>query len=88
MGRKDHNKIKREIDPDKELQKQEEEEMIKLAHEEDIVEIKKSHADKRFDIIWNIRQEMLDYCDNNTIPLCDYLTPNIFEQFVEYIAEN
>jgi hypothetical protein len=87
MGRKNRNNIKRNIDTEKELLKKEDKEIMELAHKEDIHEIQQKHIDKQFDIIWNIRREMLDYCDNNSIPLCDYLTPNIVEQFVEYISE-
>lgn len=87
MGRKDRNKIKREVDPEKELQNQQDEELLKIAHEEDMSEIEQRTINNRFEIIWNMRRDMLEYCDTNALPLCDYLTSDIFEQFVEYMTE-
>jgi hypothetical protein len=35
-----------------------------------------------FDNIWEIRREMIQYCEEACIPLCDYLNIDILEQFI------
>ena len=35
----------------------------------------------------DVRTEMLKYCDYMSIPLCDYLTHDILEQFIEHLTE-
>ena len=39
-------------------------------------------------IIWDTRIKMLSYCDDNGIPLCDYLNVSVFESFIKYLDEN
>ena len=88
MGRKRDNKIKKEIDPIKEKEKQEEYEEKMFAQEQDrIASIQKS-TDNHFNVMWDTRRAMLDYCDKTAIPLCDYMTMDVFQDFVEYLEEH
>lgn len=87
MGRKNRNKIKKESDLCKDQQKQEEEEEKLFLAEEKKKNIEQQAIDNRFNIIWETRRLMLKYCDNASIPLCDYLDINIFQEFVEYLED-
>lgn len=88
MGRKNQNKIKREIDPEKEQQKQDEREDKILHDEEKRKNMIQQSIDNRFNNIWETRNAMIEYCDENALPLCDYMTFDIFKDFVEYLENN
>tara|TARA_Y100000389_G_C17406434_1_gene488340 strand:- start:260 stop:535 length:276 start_codon:yes stop_codon:yes gene_type:complete len=45
-------------------------------------------TDKNLDVIWNTRLEMINYCDEMSIPLCDYLNQDIMENFVKFLSES
>lgn len=42
--------------------------------------------ERRFNIIWKARVDMLKYVDDMALPLCDFLDQKIIEEFVEYLA--
>lgn len=87
MGRKNRNKIKKENDPSKNKQKQDEyAELLFAAAEDKKMKLKQEENDRLY-VIWDTRREMLDYCDKMAIPLCDYMTIDIFKDFVEYLVE-
>ena len=46
-----------------------------------------NYEDKRFDIIWETRLEMMKYVDDMGLPICDYLDQQIIEDFIEYLSE-
>jgi len=50
--------------------------------------VKKDNTDKNFDVIWNTRLKMINYCDKMSIPLCDYLSHDIMEDFVKLLSES
>lgn len=85
MGRKNRNiSNERDIDKDKDI---EEDEELSI-QQENIEERTTQQIIVKEDLIWDIRHKMMKYCDNTAIPLCDYLTPEIFNQFIEYLIEN
>lgn len=81
MGRKNRNKISKEKDNTDVLQEVEE---LSILQQQENIKQQKIFKD---DLIWNMRHEMLQYCDKTSIPLCDYLTTEILNQFIEYLAE-
>ena len=87
MGRKNRNKICKEIDPTKDQQKQEDTELSLIQEQEDRIEKKYQSQISKDNIIWDIRRDMLEYCDDTAIPLCDYLTDDMFRDFVYYLIE-
>lgn len=50
--------------------------------------VTKEDTDKNLDVIWNTRLEMINYCDEMSIPLCDYLNQDIMENFVKFLSES
>jgi hypothetical protein len=42
---------------------------------------------RQFDILWNVRMHMIEYCDEMSIPLCDYLDQNTMIDFIEFLSE-
>ena len=40
---------------------------------------------KDFDKICNARLRMIEYCDEMAVPLCDYLSQDIIEDFVKFL---
>ena len=77
MGRKSRNKIKKyqNIDPESE------DEDI----DQDPALIRQKMNEYYNDCLWKIRREMIEYCDNNGLPLCDYLTHDSIECFVDFL---
>ena len=53
-----------------------------------IIVTKEDNTDKNLDVIWNTRLEMTNYCDEMSIPLCDYLNQDIMENFVKFLSES
>ena len=84
MGRKNRKKIITETHYDKDIQKQELGIEDQYENIEEIIQEQKILND---DLVWDIRNNMLKYCDDNSLPLCDYLTLEIFNQFIEYLTE-
>ena len=87
MGRKNRNKIMKEKDPTKDQQKLEDEEERLFLDEEKRQSILQNMEDNRFNVIWNTRRAMLEYCNKSAIPICDYMVINIFQDFIEYLEE-
>jgi hypothetical protein len=87
MGRKNQINIKREIDPEKDKMKQEEIEDKLLKEEEKIKNIAQEEIDNIFNNLWETRNKMINYCDKNSLPLCDYMTFDIFQNFVKHLVE-
>lgn len=88
MGRKNRNKLSKEKEKEKDNDIQEDEELCILQQQENVEENKTRQIMIKEDLICDIRDKMLKYCDNTGIPLCDYLTLDIFDQFIEYLTEN
>ena len=53
-----------------------------------IIVTKEDNTYKNLDVIWNTRLEMINYCDEMSIPLCDYLNQDIMENFVKFLSES
>ena len=87
MGRKNRNRINKESDPNREKLKLEDEEDRILSSEEYKKNMSFQAEEKRLSVIWDTRRAMLDYCNQHTIPLCDYMTIEIFQDFIEYLEE-
>jgi hypothetical protein len=87
MGRKNQINIKREIDPEKDKIKKDEIEDKLLREEEKIKNMAQEEIDNRFNDLWETRIKMIDYCDKNALPLCDYMTFDIFQNFVKHLVE-
>lgn len=49
---------------------------------------KEDNTNKDFDIIWRTRLKMIDYCDEMSIPLCDYINQDIMDNFVKFLTES
>ena len=41
-----------------------------------------------FNVLQKVRLDMIEYCNENCLPLCDYLTQDVIEYFVEFLTEN
>ena len=79
MGRKERNKIKKEKKDEDNI-----EEHNYFEDEEKEKEIIQEVYEKnQFDIIWKTRMSMIKYCEKLSIPMCEYLTNDIFERFIE-----
>lgn len=48
--------------------------------------IKKDNT--RTDIIWNTRNKILEYTEKYNYQLCEYLTFNVFEDYINFLQEN
>ena len=38
------------------------------------------------DILTNVRLEMITYCDDMSLPLCDYLTHDAIHEFIDFLT--
>ena len=76
--------VRKELD---EIKKEEEDyedyEDIYIEEEKDTLLRQQVYEQNQLDIICDIRIAMIKYCDKLSIPLCDYLTIDIFEKFIE-----
>jgi hypothetical protein len=52
------------------------------------IDTKDNTSDKDLHITWDTRIKMIEYCDEMLIPLCDYLSQDIMENFVKYLNES
>ena len=52
------------------------------------IDTKDNTSDKDLDITWDTRIKMIEYCDQMTIPLCDYLSQDIMEKFVNFLNKS
>jgi hypothetical protein len=82
MGRNKDNKISKEIN-----KVEDEVEEENYDEEENEYVLQREYEQYETDIIWETRRKMTEYCNNLCIPLCDYLTIDVFEKFIEQISE-
>jgi len=76
MGRKNNNRIKKERNVKDESSGEE--------REEDPSVYDNTERMKQFDILWNVRLRMIEYCDEMSLPLCEYLDQNTMIDFIEF----
>ena len=88
MGRKSCNKIIKELDPVKEQEKLDDEAELLFIKEEKKEMDRQKILDNELDIVWNTRCEMLEYCNDSCIPLCDHLTMDMFQKFVKFVQHS
>jgi hypothetical protein len=78
MGRKNRNRVSKYKSD------------IKVVEEEDDEENESTRLQKyheyRIKVIWETYRAMIQYCDDMYIPLCDYLTVDMFEDFVDHLT--
>jgi hypothetical protein len=87
MGRKTCNKIIKDKNHENEKKKKEEdEEYLYLTEQNNKIRKEEKEYDN-FNILWNTHKEMLSYCDDMSIPLCDYMSIDIFEEFIKYLEQ-
>ena len=46
------------------------------------------NSDKYNDIIFDLQQEMIEYTEKINLPLCDYMTHNLVDDFVIFLHTN
>ena len=46
------------------------------------------NSDKYNDIIFDLQQEMIEYTEKIKLPLCDYMTHNLVDDFVIFLHTN
>jgi len=86
MGRKNRNKIV--DDNDKEKKKKEYEDDIQNEEENDKEnDFNEKDQEETINIIWETRNKMIEYCDTSNIPLCDHLTFDILEKFINHMSQ-
>ena len=79
MARKNRNRIKKDIkieEPD-----------IEEDTENVTIELEQERQLREFDTIYEMRREMIEYCNNVAIPLCDYLTIDAMLYFIDFLRE-
>jgi hypothetical protein len=82
MGRKNRDKVsKYKTETTKEV----EENDIENEEEKELDRINKIN-ENNINSIWETRKKMVKYCDYMCLPLCDYLTNNILEDFIYHIS--
>jgi hypothetical protein len=81
MGRKDENRISRnkEIKESKENKEDDSNE----DDEEDNSFYEQIEDERRFNIIMNAMNDIMQYVEDNSLPLCDYLNQKSIEIFVD-----
>ena len=79
MGRKNRNRIKKERNVKDESSGEE--------SEDDSSVYENAERMRQFDILWNVRLRMIEYCDEMSLPLCDYLDQNTMIDFIEFLSE-
>ena len=79
MGRKNRNIIKKEKNV-KDESSDDESDVDPSVYE-------KAELMRQFDILWNVRLRMIEYCDEMSLPLCDYLDQNTMIDFIDFLAE-
>ena len=82
MGRKNINKIS------KYKTEEEEEEEDETEYIDDETDSLEKIYDYQFNAMWETRKAMIEYCDNTGIPLCDYLTIDMFEVFLNHLSDS
>jgi hypothetical protein len=83
MGRKNRDRVSKYKSETKEV----EVEVDDTEEEDESIRLQKFH-EHQFNIMWETRRAMIQYCDDMCIPLCDYLTIDMFEDFMDYLASS
>ena len=83
MGRKNRNRVSKYKSETKEV----EVEVDDTEEEDESIRLQKFH-EHQFNIMWETRRAMIQYCDDMCIPLCDYLTIDMFEDFMDHLASS
>jgi hypothetical protein len=89
MGRKERNRLTNDNDKDRDVKENNkvEDEIEEIFQYEEETVLQTEYDQMIYDIIWKTRKAMINYCDEECIPLCDYMTMNIFEKFIEHLTE-
>ena len=79
MGRKTRNKIKKyrntaEPESDSDVP-------------DDPEQLSQEMLNRYHDCLCETRRKMIEYCDKNSLPLCDYLTYDTMEYFINFMKE-
>lgn len=80
MGLKNHNRVSKYKNYTKEVEEVEEE-------DDEETRLQKFH-EHQFNVMLETRRVMIQYCDDMCIPLCDYLTIDMFEDFMDHLASS
>lgn len=83
MGRKNRDRVSKYKSETKEV----EVEVDDTEEEDESICLQKFH-EHQFNIMWETRRAMIQYCDDMCIPLCDYLTIDMFEDFMDHLASS
>ena len=83
MGRKNSNRVSKYQSDTKEEEVDDTEE----EEEDESIRLQKFH-EHQFNIMWETHRAMIQYCDDMCIPLCDYLTIDMFEDFMDHLASS
>jgi hypothetical protein len=70
----------------KNCNKNKDEEEEEEEEEENVNEYIQKIQEHKFNVIWETRLSMIRYCDDVAIPLCDYLTMEILEKFIDNLT--
>ena len=81
MGRKNRDRVSKYKSETKEVEVDDTEE------ENESIRLQKFH-EHQFNVMWETHRAMIQYCDDMCIPLCDYLTIDMFEDFMDYLASS
>lgn len=80
MGRKNRNNNSKEIDN------------VYISDNDENLFIEEKHQlkmeqenEKKIDILWDTYTSMIEYCNFNKIPVCEYMDFRIFHEFVDYL---
>jgi hypothetical protein len=79
MGRKNRNKESKYKDDTLEVDEDDDNDVDK-----ELALIEKIDT-YQLNIIWETRKAMIQYCDDMSIPLCDYLTFKMFDDFMIHL---
>jgi hypothetical protein len=80
MGRKNRNRVSKYKSDTKEV------EVDDNKDSEDEIISPNKFVEHQFNIIWETRIAMIRYCEDMCIPLCDYLTVDAFDDFMDNIS--
>ena len=85
MGRKNRDRVSKYKSETKEVEVDDTE--VDDTEEDESIRLQKFH-EHQFNIMWETRRAMIQYCDDMCIPLCDYLTIDMFEDFMDHLASS
>lgn len=59
--------------------------IIKMSDSEDETYVMITDEYIKDDIINDIRSKLIEYCDINGLPLCDFLTNELIDEFIKFL---